>query len=95
MELSAHSSPPGDHSPLVPPPPPPSVGQLGGGVEKVISSYSPQLGVGIIRNILAIPIGWLVIRSNLDWLPPFSSSAGFTVNFPNWVIWAIDIVFGS
>ena len=61
-------------------------------MEKVLSSYSPQLGVGIIRNILAIPIRWLVIRCNLDWLTQFSGSAGFTVNFPKWIIGVTNIV---
>ena len=40
---------------------------------------------------MAIPIGQLVIRCNLDWLAQFSGSVGFTVNFPKWVIWVTNI----
>ena len=71
IELSVHPSPPGDHpTPPYPSPlsPPPFSGQLGGGGKRSVPSARSQLGAGIIRNVLAIPIGWLTIRCSLDWL---------------------------
>ena len=38
----------------------------GGGGGRSLLSASPQLGAGIIRNNLAIPIGYLAIGGNLD-----------------------------
>ena len=46
---------------------------------------------GILRNNLAIPIGWLAIGCNLDWVTQFHGSSGITVNSPKWLIWVTNI----
>ena len=77
------------HFPRVPLPP--SVGQLGGWGGEVNLSAPSQLVAGILRNNLAIPIGWLAIGCNLDWVTQFHGSSGITVNSPKWLIWVTNI----